>query len=484
MEETGRGTKAVKSESNWIYSDFKWVPEKEARLISESRERLLQSLSGSVRYSFLQNKLHTGKLSPGCLICGAGYWSCMFINRLCTANCFYCPRDRRKEQPPSAEKIIFERPQDYAAYLKKFNFKGVGFSGGESLLVFEKLLKYIGTIRKKFKDNLYIWIYTNGDLSDKDKLRELKKTGLDEIRFDISARGYGLDKVAEAVGIIKTVTVEIPCIPEDYEILKKCLIKMKKIGIRHLNIHQLYTTKYNYRNLIKRDYTFLRQKLVPVLESEISALQLIKDALRDRINLPINYCSAAYKVRLQGRGRRQRFAPFVKDDFEDLTDSGYIRCILISGSIEKIREIIKILRINNHREGYLPVKKSQILLSAKLLRYINLDEFDLNVEYFQPQISESINPREKGERVTLSPGKKIIIIKKPIFRWERFSSPAKKIFQKLSAANIRLKNIPGYLFKNYNLDKKESIKRVHREIEALMNIERLEHLEKGFPEIY
>jgi len=476
--------KAAKSESNWIYSDFKWVSEKKARLASKSRERLLRSLSGGVRYSFLQNKLHIGKLSPGCLICGRGYWSCMFINRLCTANCFYCPRDKRKEQPPSAEKIIFERPKDYVAYLEKFNFKGVGFSGGEGLLVFEKLLTYVNAIRDKFKNNIYIWIYTNGDLVNKDKLRELKKSGLDEIRFDISARGYSLDRVAEAVGIIKTVTVEIPCIPEDYEILKKCLIQMKKIGVSHLNIHQLYTTKYNYRNLIKRNYTFLRQELIPVLESEMSALKLVRDALNNRVNLPINYCSAAYKVRLQSKGRRHRFGPFVKDEFEDLTDSGYIRSIFIKGPTEKIKRIIKNFRINNHRDGYLSVKDNQILLSAKLLKYINLDDFDLNIEYFQARIGESINAREKGKEITLSSRKKIPIIKKPIFQWKGFSSAAKKIFQKLSAGNIRLENIPKCLFRNYNLNRKESIKGMRREIESLMTIEKLEHLEKGFPEIY
>ena len=62
------------------------------------------------------------------------------------------------------------------------------------------------------------------------------------MRFNISARKYDLKAVKMAAGIIDTVTVEIPAIPEDYEILKKCLPRMKAIGVAHLNLHQLFAS--------------------------------------------------------------------------------------------------------------------------------------------------------------------------------------------------------------------------------------------------
>lgn len=63
-------------------------------------------------------------------------------------------------------------------------------------------------------------MYTNGYLIDKNKLITLKEAGLNEMRFNIAARHYDLKAVKMAADIIDTVTVEIPAVPEDYEILK------------------------------------------------------------------------------------------------------------------------------------------------------------------------------------------------------------------------------------------------------------------------
>jgi hypothetical protein len=86
------GIRKVQQDIGWAYSDMKWLTDKEAGLASQKREQLIKTLSNKTRYSFMQNKLHTGRLSPGCLICGQGGWSCMFINGLCTAIVFTVPR--------------------------------------------------------------------------------------------------------------------------------------------------------------------------------------------------------------------------------------------------------------------------------------------------------------------------------------------------------------------------------------------------------
>jgi len=52
---------------------------------------------------------------------------------------------------------------DYINYLKRYPFEGIGFSGGEPLLVFDKLMEYIKEIRKVFGSAHYVWIYTNGE---------------------------------------------------------------------------------------------------------------------------------------------------------------------------------------------------------------------------------------------------------------------------------------------------------------------------------
>ena len=87
----------------------------------------------------------------------------------------------------------------------------------------------------------------------------MKEAGLNEIRFDIAARKYDLKAVAMATAIIDTVTVEIPAIPEDYEIVKRCLPRMKALGVAHLNLHQLHASRYCYKQFVARGYTFLHQ---------------------------------------------------------------------------------------------------------------------------------------------------------------------------------------------------------------------------------
>jgi len=205
----------AKEVTGWAYPGMKWLTEAEAKEASQKRNKILQSISGRVNSNFSANKIGPGFLSPGCMSCGQGTWSCIFIGSLCTADCFYCPQDKRKknDQPPTESGLVFDNPDDYIDYLEKFKFKGASFSGGEPLLKYEKVLTYIKKIRERLGRSIYIWLYTNGDLVDKKKLKALKEAGLNEIRFDIAARKYDLKAAKIAVGIIDKVTVEIPAIP-------------------------------------------------------------------------------------------------------------------------------------------------------------------------------------------------------------------------------------------------------------------------------
>ena len=220
----------------------------------------------------------------------------------------------------------------------------MSFSGGEPFLKFKEVLTYIKKIRERLGNGIYIWVYTNGDLVDKNNLKALKKAGLNEIRFDIAAKKYSLKAVKMAIGIIDRVTVEIPAIPEDYETLKKCLPLMKAIGVAHLNLHQLLANQNCYRQFIDRHYTFLHQPNIAVLESEMTALRLIKYALDENIGLSINYCTPIYKHRFQKKGYRERLQSYIKENYENMTEYGFIRRLSIQDipvNIEKLSRYLK-----------------------------------------------------------------------------------------------------------------------------------------------
>jgi len=59
--------------------------------------------------------------------------------------------------PKTPENITLDL-DSYLKYLKRFEFKGVGFSGGEPLLEFERLLQYIRITRKEFGNQHYMWL--------------------------------------------------------------------------------------------------------------------------------------------------------------------------------------------------------------------------------------------------------------------------------------------------------------------------------------
>jgi len=480
--------KIAKRHIGWAYHELKWLTEEEARRTNQERDKILKSLSNRVNYGFKQSKIYTGKLSPGCLTCGQGTWSCMFINRLCTANCFFCPQDReiKRERSPKGEGIIFDNPNDYVDYLKKFGIKGTGFSGGECMLVFEKLLLFIKKIRQRLGKEIYVWIYTNGDLVDEDRLKRLKKAGLDEIRFNISARDYDLRRVKLATKFIKTVAVEIPAIPEDYKLLKKCILKMQEIGVDYLNIHQLVATKYNYRNFIKRNYTFLHFPRIPVLESEMVALKLIKYAIDNKIKLPINYCSQAYKARFHGRGARKRAASLVREDFERETELGYIRRLSIKDSSANIKRLVKILKENKCQESLwsLDDTKTELFLHHSLLKYIDFEKYNLIVSYFEPQLKGAISSHKNCKEIKLNARKKVFIKRRLVAQQKELSATGIEAFQKLFIEKKNSSDIFKDFFKNYNLKAKKGIDNMKKELEVLISLKTLEQLEVGFPEIY
>ena len=85
-------------------------------------------------------------------------------------------------------------------------------------------LAYLSAVRKRCGDDVHLWLYTNGTLLTTDLCSRLRDAGLNEIRFDLGAVRYNLKKLRLAVGCIPTVTVEIPAVPEDEELLKRKMV--------------------------------------------------------------------------------------------------------------------------------------------------------------------------------------------------------------------------------------------------------------------
>jgi len=397
------------------YDAMKWLTPETASIASCKREQLIDTIfdnhTKDPGWLFSETKLFTHAISPGCTLCGQGDWSCLFINGICNAKCFYCPSDQKKKSQPVTSTLEFSNPNDYADYVEAFNIKGVSFSGGEPFMTFDRVLLFLKTLRAKVSHPLYIWMYTNGLLVTEDKLKELKDNGLDEIRFDISANKYRLDAMKKAIGIIPCVTVEIPAIPEDIEKTKPLIKELHEAGVNYLNLHQIRCTTFNKTRLMKRGYTFVNGAGVTVMETEMAALELIQYALDNNIYLPINYCSFTYRHQFQKAGAQRRNALKIKAEHEDVTPIGQIRALSICGAQKQIGSIHKHLlaKVENTSLWLLSKTGDQLFFNADMWPLIDFSNVRLQVAYSGTSLKSSVSFRHLFREIALNRRKKIVI---------------------------------------------------------------------------
>lgn len=314
-----------------LYDLLTFASSEQLAAASKERHELLQWLDQHASFGYAGTKVDCNGLSPGCRRCGDGDWSCLFVNGRCNGRCFYCPTAQDDDGPPVTNGLVFTSPEEYASYVATIGFGGVSISGGEPLMKPDLSLAYLSAVRKRCGDGVHLWLYTNGTLLTPGLCSRLRDAGLDEIRFDLGAVRYNLKKLRLAVGCIPTVTVEIPAVPGDEELLRLKMVEMAEAGVNHLNLHQMRLTPHNFGPLTERGYTFLHGEKVTVLESELCALRTVRFGLEQGIQLPVNYCSFPYKRRFQHAAARRRAALAVCGPGETVTESGYIRTLSATG---------------------------------------------------------------------------------------------------------------------------------------------------------
>jgi uncharacterized protein len=251
---------------------------------------------------FMGNK----EVSPGCSLCREGNWLCVYVTGRCTRDCYFCPQVKEKKDFPGFRAFVtdwirFDDAEEVVSYLKHWGITGLGISGGEPLLVADKVLKLVSLAKHRIP-GIYIWIYTNGDLVTKELLLKLRKAGLDELRFDLSARDYDLKPVRLAAGIIETLTVEVPVIPKDQEKLIGALQELDNLGVKYVNLQEATVTEENVRGFEKQGISLKGHKGTFALNGSLStANNIAKHIARRNLELKPNLCTLKYKTDKQTR---------------------------------------------------------------------------------------------------------------------------------------------------------------------------------------
>jgi pyruvate formate-lyase activating enzyme-like uncharacterized protein len=381
---------SIRQEFGALYDQAHWPDAARSLAVTRERDELVRDLivNGAIEATS-GTKLHSGPLSRGCRSCMAGTWSCLYITERCQASCFYCPQDAQSQRDgefvPNGEGMSFEDPELYADYVAACGVDGVGVSGGEPLIDLDRVLATVAAVKDRTEGRVYVHVYTNGLMVTRERLASLRAVGVDELRVDIAACRYETSALALAREYVDTLTVEIPAIPEDEERLTGVLGDLAAIGVDHLNLHQLFATRFNASALVARGYTLLHQRPVAVMESEFTALRVFGESLRQGIDLNVNYCCPVYKARFQPRKSMARAAALACRAHEEVTWPGYVRRVVLHDTPERLAVLQQDLRARGHDVEWTngDAGSGAMAVGLEALRATDLGSAALTVSHFR-----------------------------------------------------------------------------------------------------
>ena len=482
MSSRQRNIRNARAKVGWAHSELKWLGSEEAQAANARLRELVGALEGRVARSYCGTKLHLGELSPGCVSCGEGAWSCVFTTGRCTADCFFCPQDTARaprEARLATLGVRFGDASEYADFVDAFGFRGVGLSGGEPLLVRETVLAVVRELKRRRGSELYVWLYSNGRLADEEALGLLGEAGLDEVRFNVVHCGYDLSACERAARFIPTVTVEIPAVPEDSEALRECVLRMAEAGVRHLNLHQLLATSHNFRAFAQRGYTLVHHPSLPVLESEFAALELLQWAAEEGVGLPINYCCSAYKDRIQSQGRRAAATGLVRRPWEDVSGAGYLREVAVRGDGERIREVARRLGAG---QWEVAEYGTELRLPLEAARATDLGDCTVTVRYCTARLREGEGA--EGRTVTLGEGRRLGAAREAVAEFRDLSQAALEALGRIAVDGTGEGDAVRWFQTNRPLARAEDVGAMVRERRAIEEALEWERVEEGLPEVY
>lgn len=348
-----------------------------------------------------------GDLSKGCKLCVKGRKSVLFITGICPRNCFYCPISEKKKN----KDVI------YINELKTLNFqkiieeielcssKGVGITGGDPLTKLKRTCDFIKKLKKYFGKKFHIHLYTSLVLVNEKNLKELYKSGLDEIRFHADIENEkNLEKVKMFKKFKWDVGMEIPVIPGKNK-ETKYLIKFVKGKVDFINLNELEYSdnkSYNEKNFHVKDNLSYAikgsledgKKLLNFCKKEKISCHLctakLKDSvqLKNRMDLRLKSIKKWHDIVLE-EGILARGAIYLeKPEFNYTKKSNKITLIKLKKLQSKLKfktEIDKnkkrlLTSVNNVIKHSNKIKALN-LIPAIVKEYATSDQFNLEIDF-------------------------------------------------------------------------------------------------------
>ncbi|MFQ5646021.1 MAG: radical SAM protein [bacterium] len=273
--------------------------------------------------------------------------------------------------------------------MKSNDSTGCGLTGGEPLLVLDKVVHYLRLLKKNRGSKFWIHLYTNGDFLDHGAVKELKKAGLDEIRFDLAGIDYNLEKVIMARQYLPRVLLEIPVIPEDREKLLNLLPELGRVGIDCLNLHELVVNIHSLKRMKGRGYKaaqpaykvpfYTRMNEAPIAGSLELILDVLDRAVKEDFSYGIHYCHYRARIIRQHLGKDLQVATRIRRPYEKVTGEGLLEKVVIPGSgLQQALEDLEKHRIEKVKVRIVPYR-NRLETDLDYVDYLNPRQYEVAV---------------------------------------------------------------------------------------------------------
>ncbi|MEI7858073.1 MAG: 4Fe-4S cluster-binding domain-containing protein [Methanomicrobiales archaeon] len=257
-------------------------------------------------------------LSQGCILCHQGAKMVLFVTGRCHRSCWYCPLSSERKGTDTV--FANEHPVDIPAQIievaESMSALGTGITGGEPLLVLDKVTAYCQLLKAHFGKEHQIHLYTAKAPTD----TELSKMqGLvDEIRLHPPQECW--EKILESDFIRSAkrakemgfdIGIEIPALPG----LEHLIPALPYVDF--LNINELEWGESNAYQMRERGY-----ELADELHNAIDGAKGWAEELcrHDKVH----WCSSGFKDSVQLRERLKRVAQNTARPFDEITEDGTV----------------------------------------------------------------------------------------------------------------------------------------------------------------
>jgi pyruvate formate-lyase activating enzyme-like uncharacterized protein len=251
-------------------------------------------------------------LSPACVACQTSQGSATFFVSLeCRRDCYFCFNPNQEHYDYYTTHLRDPLPELDALRVRAKPLQYVALTGGEPLLHKPEAVAFFQRARDNFPA-VHARLYTCGDYVEPQILAELQAAGLNEIRFSVrlhdgpAARRHTLESIRLARGLIPSVVVEMPVLPDRQDEMQGLLRELDALGVDSINLLELCFPWRNAAAFKARGYKVRTPPYrvlydywyaggLPISGSELACLDLLEFAQREGLALGVHYCSLENK---------------------------------------------------------------------------------------------------------------------------------------------------------------------------------------------